>query len=329
MVAHDAFLSDCHSQPFLFPSDEAATAPSECVPSQCLNEAEIFGIRPLRSWGSSIQTRAGEVRLLRFQMDDEVKLEFFLNRHMVIFFPDGIFGESEWRNEVRNRTISSSPPGAIVFNPSRERLRLRVRKVKYEFQALLLLIEPASLNCFHDETDDNSSLTLQQQLDMKVEEVAQTLRKIRDELKCPGPYIASYVHALIMLAVAGLMRGLSNRERSPQSTCVKGGLPNWRLKRALELLEGSLSEAPTLAELARPLKLHPTSFCRAFKQSTGQTPHRYLLLCRVNRSKEMMKDLDRTLTDIALDCGFSSSAQFSVVFKRIEGISPRSFRRAL
>ena len=327
MVAHDAFLFDRYSQPLS--GDEAETAPNGCFPSQYPDEAEIFNIDPLRGWGSSIQTRAGEVRLLQFQADEEVKLEFSLNRHMVIFFPDGVFGAVEWRNEVRKQIISSLSPGAIVFNPSGERLRLTVRKVKYKFQALLLLIEPTSMSCFHEEIDDSSPLNLPQQLDMKVEEVAHTLRKIRDELKCPGPYVASYICALIMLALAGLMRSLPKRDGSRQSTYVKGGLQNWRLKRALEHLESSLAEPPTLAEIAQPLKLHPTSFCRAFKQSTGLTPHRYSLLCRVNRAKEMMRDSDRTLTMIAFDCGFSSSAQFSVVFKRIEGIPPRSFRRSL
>jgi AraC family transcriptional regulator len=110
---------------------------------------------------------------------------------------------------------------------------------------------------------------------------------------------------------------------------ASGGLPAWRLKRAMELLEDSQADALTLDEVARPLRLHPSSFCRAFKKSTGLTPHRYLLLCRVNRAKQMMRDSDRTLTEIALDCGFNSSSQFSVVFKRIEGLSPRSFRRSM
>ena len=145
----------------------------------------------------------------------------------------------------------------------------------------------------------------------------------------PNSYATPYLYALIMLALAGLMRSSSNGEIRRQPMSTKGGLPGWRLKRALDLLESSVSEAPTLADIARPLKLHPTSFCRAFKQSTGLTPHRYLLLCRVNRAKEMMRNYDQTLTEIALDCGFSSSSQFSVVFRRIEGVSPRSFRRSV
>jgi AraC family transcriptional regulator len=84
-----------------------------------------------------------------------------------------------------------------------------------------------------------------------------------------------------------------------------------------------------LAEVAELIGLHPTSFCRGFKQSTGLSPHRYMLVHRVNRAKEMMDDQRLSLTEIALECGFSSSSQFSVVFKKIAGMSPREFRRSL
>jgi len=63
--------------------------------------------------------------------------------------------------------------------------------------------------------------------------------------------------------------------------------------------------------------------------STGLSPHRYLLAHRIDRAKEMMNDHERSLTQIALDCGFSGSSQFSVVFKRIVGVSPRQYRRSL
>ena len=303
--------------------------PGGSTPLQPPNEVEIDRVSPLKSDGLAIVTRAAEVRLLQFQKGDEIQFEFLLSRHLVVFFPDGIFGEVEWGGEAWNNRSTSSSPRTIAFNPSREYLRLKVREVKHGFRALLLLVEPDSLHSLYDGSDNGLSSTLQQMIDVKAEEVAHTLRKIHEELSCPGPYTAPYVHALVLLALAGLMRRLSSQESPRRSMRAKGGLPSWRLKRALELLEFSLSESLTLTELARALKLHPTSFCRGFRESTGLTPHRYLLLCRVNRAKEMMKDPDCTLTEIALVCGFNSSSQFSVVFRRLEGVSPRSFRRSI
>jgi len=134
---------------------------------------------------------------------------------------------------------------------------------------------------------------------------------------------------LLFLILTRLMRCASNLAEPRQPSYAKGGLPNWRLKRAIERLEGDATKMPTLAEVAKLIGLHPASFCRSFKQSMGLSPHRYILAHRVNRAKEMMNDQRLSLTEIALDCGFSTSSQFSVVFKKITGLSPREFRRAL
>jgi len=115
----------------------------------------------------------------------------------------------------------------------------------------------------------------------------------------------------------------------PKHHYAKGGLSNGRLKRALQILEGDPVRTPSLSEISDSVGLHPASFSRAFKQSMGLPPHRYLLVHRINRAKEMMKDESRMLTQIALDCGFSCSSQFTAVFKRFVGISPRAYRRSL
>jgi hypothetical protein len=69
-----------------------------------------------------------------------------------------------------------------------------------------------------------------------------------------------YIDTLLMLL---LMRCASNFATPRALVYLKGDLPNWRLKRALELLEADLTKKPSLVELARPLRIHPTSFCRA------------------------------------------------------------------
>ena len=174
-----------------------------------------------------------------------------------------------------------------------------------------------------------AELQFRQQIGIEDEDIRLTLAAIKQEIEAPGLNSRLYTDSLLMLLLTRLMRCASNFATPRQPVYVKGGLPNWRLKRALELLEADQAKAPSLAELAGPLRLHPTSFCRAFKQSTGLSPHRYLLEHRVNRAKGMMKDRKRTLTEIALDCGFSSSSQFSVVFKRITGVSPRNYSSSL
>ncbi len=297
--------------------------------SRCSSDREIVRVVPCAGAPSSASAEAAESRLLHFQKNDQVELEFLPHRHSLIFFPNGVFGDVEWSNKTGIRRALPSPADGTIFNLSREYLRLRVRRVKSDFRVLLVLIGPTLLNCEADNIGNVAFFNPKKSTNSEVRVMAETLRRICKELEHPGPYTTVYLHALLMLTFANLMRSSSSEQISRRPIFSKGGLASWRLKRALELLEDNSSQAPTLASVAQALKLHPTSFCRAFKQSTGVTPHRYLLLCRVNRAKQMMKNSAQTLTGIALDCGFSGSSQFSVVFKRIEGMSPRLFKRSI
>ena len=266
--------------------------------------------------------------LLAFDKREAAELEFWSQSHLIVLLPDGITGGCEWSNGSQTGTLSSVAPNTILFNPARAYLWIRNR-TSQPCRILLLSIDPALVNR-HCAGDVNvADLQFRQQIGIEDQGIRLTLATIEQEIEAPGLNSRLYIDSLLMLLLTQLMRCASNFAAPRKPAYVKGGLPHWRLKRALELLETDRTKTPSLAELAGPLRLHPTSFCRAFKQSTGLSPHRYLLEHRVNRAKEMMKDRKRTLTEIALDCGFSSSSQFSVVFRRITGISPRNYRLSL
>jgi AraC-like DNA-binding protein len=264
--------------------------------------------------------------LLTFHKNDVTELEFSLESHLIILLPDGISGGCEWSNGSQTGKLPSVAPNTILFNPVRDYLWIRKRASQQQCRMLLLTIDPTLVSRLDVGDVNVAALQFRQQIGIEDQGVRLTLVAIMQEIEAPGLNSRVYFDTLLMLLLTRLMRCASNFATPRQPAYVKGGLPGWRLKRALELLEGDLSKTPSLAEVARPLRIHPTSFCRAFKQSTGLSPHRYLLAHRINRAKEMMKDQNRTLTEIALDCGFSSSSQFSLVFKRITGVSPRIYR---
>ena len=267
-------------------------------------------------------------KLVTFEKQDATELEFSSQSHLIILLPDGISGGCEWSNGSQTGKLCSVPPNTILFNPARDYLWIRKRTSQH-CRILLLIIDPALVDQLGVGDVNVAELQFRQQIGIEDEDIRLTLAAIKQEIEAPGVNSRLYTDSLLMLLLTRLIRCASNFATPRQRAYVKGGLPNWRLKRALELLEADQAKAPSLAELAGPLRLHPTSFCRAFKQSIGLSPHRYLLEHRVNRAKEMMKDRKRTLTEIALDCGFSSSSQFSVVFKRITGVSPRNYRSSL
>jgi AraC family transcriptional regulator len=267
--------------------------------------------------------------LITFDKRDATELEFLSQSHLIIVVSDGISGGCEWSNGSQAGKLASVARNTIIFNPARAYLFIRKRTSQQRCRMWLLSIDPTLVNRLDVGDINVDGLQFCQQIGIEDQGVRQTLIAIKQEIEAPGLNSRLYVDTLLMLLLTRLMRCASNFATPREPTYVKGGLPNWRLKRALEILETSRNKTPSLAEIAGPLRLHPTFFCRAFKQSTGLSPHRYLLEHRVNRAKEMMKDQKRTLTEIALDCGFSGSSQFSIVFKRITGISPRSYRLSL
>jgi AraC family transcriptional regulator len=267
--------------------------------------------------------------LLTFVKRDPAELKFSLKSHLIILLPDGISGGCEWSNGSQVGKLPSVAPNTVLFNPAGDYLWIRKRMSQQRCPILLLTIDPTLVNRLDVGDVNVAGLQFRQQIGIEDQGVRLALLAIKQEIEAPGLNSRLYIDTLLMMLLTRLMRCASNFATPRQSDYVKGGLPSWRLKRALELLEADPTKRPSLAELARPLQLHPTFFCRAFKQSTGLSPHRYLLAHRINRAKEMMQDQNRTLTEIALDCGFSGSSQLSVVFKRVTGVSPRIYRISL
>jgi transcriptional regulator GlxA family with amidase domain len=131
----------------------------------------------------------------------------------------------------------------------------------------------------------------------------------------------------IVLAMAGHVVAAYGGVTGPRSH--RGGLAPWQLKHAIELIVESLSEGPTLSRLAKECGLSPRHFARAFRQSTGVPPHRWLLRHRVQRAQELLRTRALPLADIALRCGFADQSHFTRVFSRAVGLGPGEWRRRL
>jgi AraC-like DNA-binding protein len=105
------------------------------------------------------------------------------------------------------------------------------------------------------------------------------------------------------------------------------GLAPWQLRRARELARAKLSYSISVSELATECRLSSSHFSRAFKQTTGITPHHWLMRMRVEHAKDLLRQTNIELVDIALACGFADQSHFSRVFFRAEGQTPGRWRR--
>jgi AraC family transcriptional regulator len=93
------------------------------------------------------------------------------------------------------------------------------------------------------------------------------------------------------------------------------------------MMRSHLDEAVPLAELARACKLSPSHFARAFRQTTGQPPHRWLMEQRIEKAKQLLVDTPLSLAQIAQRCGFADQSHFTRVFAQLVQSSPGQWRR--
>ncbi|KAA2238245.1 helix-turn-helix transcriptional regulator [Salinarimonas soli] len=128
----------------------------------------------------------------------------------------------------------------------------------------------------------------------------------------------------IMLAFLSALAG--GTEHAPGR--ARGGLAAWQVRRTIDFIVENLGSDIDLAQLAGGVGLSKSHFCRGFKETTGLPPHKWLINARVERAKEHLLAGKLSLSEIALEVGFSDQSHFTRTFSKNENISPRAWLRS-
>ncbi len=105
------------------------------------------------------------------------------------------------------------------------------------------------------------------------------------------------------------------------------GLSKVRLDRVLEFIDENLETQIKLIDLALIVGINQYYFSRLFKKSMGVPPYKYVTEQRINKAKQLLKQTDLNVLDIAIACGFTDSSHLARHFKRLVGVSPQVFRK--
>lgn len=146
-------------------------------------------------------------------------------------------------------------------------------------------------------------------------------RKIAAELLHTDQASEMIVEGQLTTIFGHLARRANHRQRS-----MKGGLAPRTLKQVLERLNDITEERVTLTNLCQELGMTLSHFSRAFKQSTGATPHAYFNQRRLEHASVLLKTTSLPVTEIALICGFASASHLSTSFAQAFGVSPSAYR---
>ncbi|HZJ10476.1 MAG TPA: helix-turn-helix transcriptional regulator [Trueperaceae bacterium] len=101
---------------------------------------------------------------------------------------------------------------------------------------------------------------------------------------------------------------------------------NRLMLRARDAMDRRFEHEIDVRALAKSVGMSEAHFSRTFKDVFAETPHRYLQRRRVERAMFLLRDDQRSITDICFDVGFNSLGTFSRTFKEIVGLSPSTFR---
>ena len=99
-----------------------------------------------------------------------------------------------------------------------------------------------------------------------------------------------------------------------------------RLLRAKDRMDAASDEDWPIERLARVSHVSGAHFARSFKQAFGVPPHRYLLTRRIERASALLRDTDRSITEIAFATGWNSLGTFGRTFRDVTGESPGASR---
>src|SRR3954468_24392096 len=102
---------------------------------------------------------------------------------------------------------------------------------------------------------------------------------------------------------------------------------NRRLLRARDAMDRDYAQRLDLPALARLAHMSEGHFSRTFRATFGETPHHYLQRRRVERAMFLLRETDRSVTDICFQVGFGSLGTFSRTFRDIVGAGPRAYRK--
>jgi AraC family transcriptional regulator len=101
-----------------------------------------------------------------------------------------------------------------------------------------------------------------------------------------------------------------------------------RIHEIAEYVDANLCEKISLFQLSAIAGTSASHFVRQFSASVGQSPYQFVLTRRIELAKQLLSRTDRSIVDIALDCGFSHQEHLNNAFRRRVGTTPAAWRRA-
>ena len=238
--------------------------------------------------------------------------------HVENFLHVVLCGSVKYEVLTRGKTLQFwATPGTTFILP-----RGRVDEIRWEgpTHRIAVVIHPSLLINATDETAHERDVELTEQWNLTDPHIMAVLLAMTADLNAGSPAGRLYGESLATALAVYLLNRYAVRRHTP--VAYRGGLPGYRLKRVLDHIGDNLADDLGLAHLAAVAGMSPHYFAELFRRSTGHTPHRYVLLQRIERAKQGLCSSGRSVIEAGLDAGFQNPSHFARVFRKFVGTSP-------
>jgi AraC family transcriptional regulator len=153
-----------------------------------------------------------------------------------------------------------------------------------------------------EETAHERNIELTEHWNLTDQNIMAVLGAMTIDLNVGSPAGRLYGECLANALAVYLLNRYAVRPYTP--IAYKGGLPGYHLRRVLDYIGDNLAEDLSLAQLAAIAGMSPHYFAELFRRSTGYAPHRYVLLERIERAKQGLRDARHSIIEVGLEVGF-------------------------
>jgi AraC family transcriptional regulator len=213
--------------------------------------------------------------------------------------------------------------GAISFLPSDQPFSGWMKVERGVFaNVLLLALDPAFMSRVAEGLElDSDRIELVEQRRATDPTLRHIALALRAGVQSGDALDRMYGEGLSTALAAHLLREYGATVLRPKSQY--GGLTRAKLVRAVECIQDQLDADLTVFGIAQAVGMSPYYFTRLFKESTGQSPHQYVVEARVRRAKELLTTGKFTISEAAHHVGFVDQSHLTRHFKRVFGLPPK------
>ena len=226
------------------------------------------------------------------------------------------------RRSGRSAVVGTFRPGVVIIIPEGSSSRWDIPK---PVDVVQLYLPHASLKRVADEADIAAPINLMERTAEPDAITSRLLLSAAGSVSGNEALDTLFRQQLIDLLATRLLAAHTGSPAAVQP--IRGGLAPKALQRAIERLRSDRDADVSLTALASEAGLSRFHFCRAFKESTGLSPHAWLRQLRLEQAMNMLRDTDASVVSVAVALGYSSQTAFTAAFHKLTGETPSDWRR--